>query len=142
MPRMYDFKCNKCKFELDGGSGGYIYATGDKGERIVCAHPGEASAVARVLGIKREDIPGFFPWLWDAKDATPKVRELIEKRVGFNSFCICLDCLFEFDLDMKKDEKKCPKCKSENIKPIFELANKPCPKCKKGKIKMIAGTIT
>lgn len=113
-----------------------MYVEDDGGRRIVCPHPGEGRTVAEVLG----------------DNAT---RELIEARIGFNSDCICLDCLEQFGLDIgddeqsksswrysygatrRKDQRRCPHCNSHDVKTVFELIGNPCPKCKKGVIEEI-----
>jgi len=117
--------------------------TGKDCLRVTCPHPDEHRTVARILG-----------------ESAPK--ELVKNRTGFNSYCICLDCLHQFEADLRdekvnewrfwygfpsfkeafrspkppemKDERKCPKCGSKNVKTVFELLWKPCPKCKEGMI--------
>lgn len=122
MPEVYHYLCSNCKIKLPRCYGYYLYVEDDSGKRIECYHPGEEITINSVLG----------------KNASEKLRE---ERVGFNSYCICLDCLkqFEADLDIKKngtskDPRECPKCKSSNISTLKELAGQQCPKCKKGKI--------
>jgi len=62
---------------------------------------------------------------------------------GSNSYCVCLDCLEQFEIDLKKDKRKCPKCKSTSIKTELELINNTCPKCKIGKvIRVVTGIVT
>jgi len=111
-----------------------MYVEDDKKKRIDCPHPLEFWMVAKVLG----------------ENAT---RDLIKARTGFNSYCLCLDCLHQFEADLgderanpwrkwygatrQKDERKCPQCKSTNILTVFELIGAPCPKCKDGVIEEI-----
>jgi|YNPMSStandDraft_1061717.scaffolds.fasta_scaffold47458_2 predicted RNA-binding Zn-ribbon protein involved in translation (DUF1610 family) len=134
MPPINHYKCNKCGFALPSGWGGYMYVEDDKKKRIVCPHPVEDWTVAEVLG-----------------DNAP--IDLIKARTGFNSYCLCLDCLHQFEADLgderanpwrgwygamrQKDERKCPQCKSTNIATVFELIGTPCPKCKDGLIEEI-----
>lgn len=129
MPPINHYKCNKCKFTLPSGWGGYMYVEDQKKRRVVCPHPCEQQTVLRVLG-------------GDASE------EVIKKRTGFNSDCVCLDCLNQFEADFsdengnpwrapywtkrKKDERICPKCGSDNVNTIWELIGSKCPKCKKG----------
>ncbi len=117
--------------------------TGKDYLRVTCPHPVEHETFARILG-----------------ERAPK--ELVKNRTGFNSYCICFDCLHQFEADLRdekvnewrfwygfpsfkeafrspkppkmKDERKCPKCGSKNVKTVFELFWKPCPKCKEGMI--------
>jgi hypothetical protein len=106
--------------------------------RIECPYHGK-NKIEQILG---RNIP-------------PEVRE---ERTGFNSYCVCLDCLHQFEADLRdekvnewrfwfwfpsfkeafrgtprmKDDRKCPECGSTNVKTEFELIGKPCPKCKEG----------
>lgn len=148
-----------------------MYVEDKKGKRIICPHPGEMGKVKSVLG----------------KNISEKV---FREKTGFNSYSICLDCLYQFEADLRdeknnpwrfyygnlyqqeaylntnhglswqflswadlddeksnpqrfvhdtkeKDRRECPKCKSQNVKTVFELIGKICPKCKKGIIKEI-----
>lgn len=130
MPPINKYNCNKCGYSLHGGWGGYMYVTDDSGKRIVCPHPAEKSTVYSILG----------------ENAS---REVIEERTGFNSYCVCLNCLNQFELDIgdyeiakswryyygairRRDERKCPHCKSSEVRTVFELIGEPCPKCKEG----------
>ncbi|RKY86052.1 hypothetical protein DRQ09_06535 [candidate division KSB1 bacterium] len=140
MPPIWLYKCSKCGFHISIGWGGTMYVEDDNGNRIECMHPGEMSTVVKVLG----------------KNLS---MELIRKRTGFNSDCICLDCLNFFKADFgdeianpwrfyygatnKKDKRECPGCKSQNVKTVFEMIGQICPKCKDGVIKIFeTGLIT
>ena len=116
----------------------------DKGERKACLHPGEQRDVVEVLG----------------KEAP---LDLIVEKTGFNSACVCLDCLYQFEADLGvfsgywspffmfnlgkskplyrskegKDKRECPKCKSKNVKTELELVGDTCPQCKEGVIEEI-----
>lgn len=134
MPPVKNYKCDKCGFSLPSGWGGFMYVTDPRGRKILCPHPGEAETVEMVLGpISLSD-------------------RAISERTGFNSNCICLNCLKQFDLDLgedywwftakaiarvRKDKRVCPKCKSQKVYSIREMIGKPCPKCKKGHIEEI-----
>ena len=135
MPPINDYKCNKCGYSLPSGWGGYMYIIDNSGKRIVCPHPEEMWTVFKVL---------------EENDS----MEVIEARTGFNSYCVCLICLRQFELDIGDDEKaeswryfyratigrderKCPYCKSPSVKTVFELIGEPCPKCKEGMIEEI-----
>ncbi|NLB70306.1 MAG: hypothetical protein GX804_11625 [Lentisphaerae bacterium] len=118
MPAINDYKCDNCGFCLPSGWGGYMYVIDDDGKRIVCPHPREFATVAEVLG----------------DDAPP---ELVELRTGFNSYCLCLECLKKVELDLDRDLRECPKCTSNNITSLSELVGHSCPKCKEGTIKEI-----
>ena len=122
MPEINEYKCSNCNIKLPRGWGYYLYVEDDSGKRITCGHPVEEIIINSFLG----------------EDASEKLRD---ERTGFNSYCICLDCLkqFEADLEIKKngtskDPRECPKCKSPNISTLKELVGQLCPKCKKGRI--------
>jgi len=115
-----------------------------RGKRICCPHPAERQKVYEVLG----------------KNASQK---LIEARTGYNSDCICQSCLKQFVLDIgddekaadswryhyrylglvehgfiiRRDERKCPYCKSKDVKTVMELVGQPCPKCNVGTVEQI-----
>lgn len=90
----------------------------EHGERIICPHPGELVTVARVLG----------------ENAS---QELIEARTGFHSDCVCADCLHQFQLDVRRDERKCQHCNSRNVHTAREMIGKVCPKCNEGTVEEI-----
>ena len=120
MPRVNDYKCKICGFEMPFGWGGHIYAENDQGQRIVCPHPIERYYIREVLG---ENV-------YDPVKKDYKYR----LRSGFNSHCLCLNCLNQFDLDVEKDDRKCPKCGSTEVHTELEMVGKKCPKCHKGTI--------
>lgn len=135
MPFVHKLGCDSCGFSLPEGWGGQMYVKNDAGEKIICPHPNESSLVSRVLGLKEEDV---FLWLSGKKEEIKDsdIVEVLEERTGFNSFCICLDCLHQFTLDLEKEERGCSECGSEDIKSEREMVDKPCPKCKKGIMKI------
>ena len=123
MPKINDYKCDECGYASRRGWGGFMYVIDRRGLRIPCPHPGEYDKVYKVLGKKASD-------------------ELIRERTGFNSDCVCLECLGQFFLDIKRDERKCPYCESTRIRTIRQLVDQICPKCKNGHIREIwTGTI-
>jgi len=85
MPGINEYKCNICGFSMPIGSGGYMYVEDNEGKRIPCPHPGEEFTVAQVLGEDKDNLS-----LW-------------EKRVGFNSICLCLKCHHWFDADLRDE---------------------------------------
>lgn len=113
MPPINAYRCDKCGFSLPSGWGRYMYVTDETGKRVICPHPNEFDTMRRVLGAEA-------PW------------ELIEQRRGFNSFCLCLDCLSVLEIDLKRDARACSKCKSNHVASLRELIGKLCPKCKNG----------
>lgn len=139
MPPINQYQCSKCRLTLPEGWGMYFYVEDDKGSRIVCPHPAEREVVVEVLG-------------------NGASLEAIRERTGFNSYCICLDCLYQFEADLgesgwspfehyigsykprlkqEKDKRECPKCKSKNVKTELELVGEVCPKCNQGVIEEI-----
>lgn len=135
MPQIFEFKCDQCDFGLPRGWGGVIYVKDNSGNKVICPHPAEVSTLARVLKI---DEKYTLAWILRAYDKIPEAeRKLIEDRVGFDSNCLCLDCLNQFRKDVEKEKKNCPGCSSENIKTEKEVIGQLCPKCKRGIIKTI-----
>lgn len=113
MPPISRFKCNKCDFEMPSGWGSYIYVVDALGKRVVCGHPGE--------GMKIQEITGL------------SVTEAEQKGlVGKSSYCICLNCLTQSELDLVKDPKTCKECGSDQIVSEKELVGRKCPKCQIG----------
>ncbi|MDP2946877.1 MAG: hypothetical protein Q8N88_02070 [Nanoarchaeota archaeon] len=136
MPNLYSSKCNKCDFKTSVSSGGYLYVRDRDGNKVVCPHPLEYHTIAEVLGISKDDA---FAWIQqEYGKISEETRKKIEDNIGMNFQHICLDCLAENFLDKKKDEIKCKKCSSVNLKYVADLVNKPCPKCKEGAIEMIS----
>lgn len=150
MPELNDYECNQCEFSMPSGSGGHLYVENSEGRRIVCGHPGEDSQIREILG--------HYP-----------TREELQAMTGFNSYCVCLDCLEQFKADYRdekvnenrfwnecpqfreglrgkpkmKDERICPSCQSNNVVTEFELVGKTCPKCKKGKFQeIVTGSVS
>lgn len=142
MPSISHFKCDRCRLKLPSGWGTYFYAEDNEGNRVPCPHPCE--------------------WLtWQQVLPKSTSQEQFQKRTGYNSFCICLDCSYQFEADfgedygtlpknsiwrrrgnlktnanmrVEKDKRVCPKCKSTNVKTELEMVGEMCPKCKKGSI--------
>ncbi|MHC1611591.1 MAG: hypothetical protein ACXQTW_08405 [Candidatus Methanospirareceae archaeon] len=172
MPKISNFKCNKCGFSLPSGWGGHMYVENEKGERIPCPHPTEWNIIMEVLKISTtdegDDVLGRLnKHIKILREGFPKeIEDLIKSRIGFNFDCVCLDCLNKFEADVgnaeiieslhkrcydlldgtfkryympakPKDDKRCSKCGSANIKTIFELVGQTCPKCKEGIIEEI-----
>jgi hypothetical protein len=115
MPEIYAYRCNICNFYFPCGWGGYMYVTDEKGKRIACYHPGELSTAYQVLGMDVSD-------------------EIFKARTGFNSYCVCLDCLKQFELDIRRDERRCSVCDSLNVKTAHEMIGETCPRCGKGTV--------
>ena len=132
MPTISDFRCNKCKFSLPSGWGGYTYVQDDNGERIICPHPAESQTIAEVLGLKENEI---FP------PGNEEIRMLLKERTGFASNCLCLNCLKTFELDLAKHERRCPECDSYNVRAALEMIGQKCPKCNWGYIAEIETSV-
>lgn len=90
-----------------------MYAINSKGQREVCPHPGELRIAQEITGM-----------LWEEAEA----RGL----VGTHTYCVCLDCLTQCEINMKKDAVECSSCGSKNIVSEIDLVGKKCPKCKVG----------
>jgi len=115
MPKIFEYRCDSCGFYLGTGWGEDMYVQDWNGKRIICPHPAEMKKVYEVLGA----------------DAS---QELIEARTGILTDCVCLDCLWKFNLDLGRDERKCPRCGSKRVETVLDMVGKKCPKCKTGTI--------
>ncbi len=163
MPPINQYKCSHCDFSMSSGWGGCMYVINEQGERITCSHPVENSIIMEVLGISREDIINEYletlsPFQRFKKKITQSypiflemdvlhgdgpIGKLVRKKTGFNSDCVCLNCLQIFPLDLKRDKKRCPTCKSGDICTTKELVGKICPSCHEGIFQEIdSGVIT
>ncbi len=117
-----------------------MYVKDDEDKKVICRHPVESYAIAKTLKISEHDARA---WLMGAYNKIPEriipeeTIKLINERTGFDSDCLCSDCLSQFRIDVKKEEKKCPRCSSLNVKTQEEMINQPCPKCKEGRIQAI-----
>ncbi|MFA5181455.1 MAG: hypothetical protein WC405_09070 [Syntrophales bacterium] len=174
MPPINIYKCSQCDIIFDEGWGGYRYVESDEGKRICCAHPGEDSQICAVLGIPHDEYYGNIFNQWDSFINPPKLawwwsrkrkvhfeeqraqmdefKSLIQSRAGYNSFCVCHDCLAHIELDLgdaeesdkswrkyyesllRKDERLCPHCGSRNVRTVMEMIGHICPHCKKGEV--------
>jgi hypothetical protein len=92
-----------------------MYVKNSRGEKVVCPHPAEMGVVYDVLG----------------KDAPD---ELIREMTGHNSYCLCLSCLSQCEMDVDKEPRSCPGCNSSQVRAVLELVDGKCPKCKAGTI--------
>ena len=112
---MYKYRCTHCELSFPWGWGSYMYVKNSRGEKVVCPHPAEMGAVYEALG----------------KDAPD---ELIREMTGHNSYCLCLSCLSQFEMDVDKEPRSCPSCHSNQVRAVLELVDGVCPKCKAGTI--------
>ncbi|MGA2258623.1 MAG: hypothetical protein ABSG53_28490, partial [Thermoguttaceae bacterium] len=96
MPRITLIKCDHCGLAFPEGWGSYEYVLNHNGKRILYPHPTEEGVIW--------EISGMDPWM--ARTAG---------RTGFSRFCMCFDCVEQIELDLDRDEKKCPKCGSLKV---------------------------
>lgn len=151
MPSISEYKCDMCEFFLPRGWGGYMYVIDKHGERIVCPHPLEYHVVERILKESNpEIIPEWKSHYWLTYGIRIKfrilkskilhqteplnIRKLIKERTGFDEYVVCHNCLDQFKLDLKRDQRICSRCDSTHISTAREIIGKPCPQCNKGKI--------
>lgn len=135
MPRINEYKCSSCDLRLPRGFGHCLYVEDDNGARVHAWHPVEWRVVQEVSGERSS------------------ILEVVRARTGFNSPCICLDCLHQFEADLGecghsplrlnlerdlsrpiRDRRQCPSCSSTNVKTELEMVGKPCPECEEGLI--------
>jgi hypothetical protein len=113
MPLISTIKCDRCDLALPTGSGGYVYALNTAGERIVCPHPIEWDTAKRVTGLD-----------WHAARS--------KGLIGHVSYCLCFACTHQFELDVNRDVKQCPHCKSLNVCTANASLGAQCPRCHEG----------
>ena len=106
-------KCRNCELKFKGRTCGYMYVRADDGKRICCPHPGEYSTVERVTGMDGDEARAI-------------------GRVGHISHCMCFQCLHQFELDLDRDMKQCPECKSLDVKSAYGALGCECPQCHTG----------
>jgi len=138
MPRVNEYKCSKCDLRLPRGFGYCLYVEDDNGARIRAWHPVERRIVQEVLGER-----------WS-------ILEVVRARTGFNSPCICLDCLHQFEADLGerghsplrlnlerdlprpiRDKRQCPSCNSKNVRTELEMVGQQRPECEEGMIEEV-----
>ena len=117
MPGIDRYGCDTCEFEFPTGWGGHLYAVSDTGERLTCGHPGEDEAIKRITGLD-----------FMAAEAAG--------RLGFAEYAVCVGCLHHFEVDTKRDERRCPDCNNCEIATAREAVGKPCPQCRSGIIEI------
>jgi hypothetical protein len=142
MPSVNVYKCNTCDLKFPVGWGGYIYVENDKGERVICMHPGEDHDIQNVLGVCYKSIglrvyneidvslKRTLKWWWSKK--RKDTCRLLHAKTGYMQDCLCLDCLQRLEIDLIKDQRVCNKCHSTNVKSLLELLGGTCPQCKEG----------
>lgn len=129
MPSISEYKCDRCRIKLPSGWGTYFYAEDNEGNRIPCPHPCE-----------------WLTWKQILPENTSEA--LFRQRTGYNSFCICLDCLYQFDADFGEDYYtpsrhrlgyKLTGERNSNYKNgkgrRVEKDKRECPKCKSNNVK-------
>ncbi len=125
---IYGYRCGSCGFILDESNGGYLYLQNDRGDRIPLKDHGEREIIAQMLRMEEESLRDC-EVLAASQGA---IIDLMEERVGYLSACVCIDCLAQFGLDLRKDALECPHCKSDHIRTLLEMSEKRCPKCQSG----------
>lgn len=154
MPKIDDYRCDRCGFSLPTGWGGTEYVIDELGERIVCPHPAEQAKAISVISKSIPDFPEqlrqtrtrFYrqhfqvqTWLARLQHRDPPVNPwtILDERMGFNSDVVCRHCLEQFELDVKRDSRNCPKCGGLDVRTVGELINGACPDCWLGVIRRI-----
>src|SRR5437763_5617790 len=101
MPIISRYSCNRCDFEMPTGWGSYMYAIDSEGKRVVCPHPGELCAAEQITGL-------------DYSQAR------LAGRIGYARDCVCLSCLHQFELDLDRDARVCPRCAAAQVSTMRE----------------------
>jgi hypothetical protein len=113
LPYLFEYRCYRCNLAYPTGWGGYRYYIRESGERVAVPHS-DPKIVYEVTGLT-------------ARHAQA------EGRAGFASYCLCFDCLAQFDLDVERDVKQCPRCSSLNVRTARGSVGALCPSCKVGR---------
>ncbi len=116
MPGIDKYGCDHCDLVMPEGWGGYTYVVASNGERVPCPHPGETMIFERVTGLSYSEA-------------------YASGLVGSARHCLCFDCTDQFDLDLDRDIKRCPKCSSLNVRSARGAIGSICPRCKQGHIR-------
>ncbi|MEN6616764.1 MAG: hypothetical protein ABFD12_09425 [Syntrophorhabdus sp.] len=125
------YRCEVCGFTLDDSHGGYLYLGNDRGDRVPLKEHGEREIIAQMLRMEEQSADEC-----EVVTASHEAMvDLIEERVGYMSSCLCMNCLHQFGLDLRKDPLECPRCKSDHVRTLLEMADKRCPKCQSGYLK-------
>jgi hypothetical protein len=117
MPWLFDYGCDHCRLAFPTGWGGYSYFTRESGERVPVPHA-DPKTVKAVTGLT-------------ARQAAAEGRQ------GFASHCLCFNCLAQFDVDVDRDVKQCPKCRSLIVRTARGSVGLLCPACKVGQFREI-----
>ncbi len=123
---VHGFRCPACGFTLDESNGGFLYIKNESGMRVPLKDKDERDALARIL------LNNEFSFCTDDVNLSQETIDILEERVGYMSACLCMDCLGQFGLDLRKDTIECPRCKSDQIKTFLAMLYKPCPRCRSG----------
>ena len=122
------FRCTICGFTLDESNGGYLYVKNDNGVKVPLKDRHEQEAIARIL-LNEE-----FSLCPDDENLSQETIDILEERVGYMSACLCMNCLDQFGLDLRKDEIECPRCQSDRVETFLAMLYKPCPRCQSGQL--------
>ncbi len=125
------FRCTACGFTLDASNGGFLYVKNVNGTRMPLKGKDEQEAIARILLNDEFSFQGDDPGQFD------KDIDIMEECVGYMSACLCMNCLDQFGLDLRKDTIECPGCRSDHVRTFLEITDKRCPKCQSGYLKTL-----
>lgn len=129
-------QCGQCGFHLPCRSWGFFYVADDDGNRILLEGDLESTIIADALGINEDDITGCV----FAPDRNESSVLLMQKRIGYCSFCFCRTCHERCALDEKRDAIRCPSCGSDDVATFIGLIRTACPKCGTGTLEECAAS--
>ena len=119
------FVCNKCGFFIDAWDDGNPYIKDPDGVYHYFHHPGMEFQAFRIV----QEIVGHKP-------TQDEVDYWIREHGGNRSDVICLECGHKFMTDLKREDGKCPECRSAHVVKLNHLKGQRCPKCKAGKFEI------
>ena len=95
--RIVDYCCPLCRFQIGRGWGGCLYIEDEQGVRVNCPHPSEDAAIRDV--VRRDSRLRVGNGEWWEPDKVCEVASVVYARLGFESDCVCGDCLHVFRAD-------------------------------------------
>lgn len=119
MPKISRFYCPECDFEMPRGWGTYAYVVDNDGKKVVAPHPCEWLVACNVIGCTNKEL---------------NENEEYQSRCGVMHHVVCIDCVHQFALDLKRHLRVCPECGSNSVYTCREMVGRLCPQCGKAQV--------
>ncbi len=116
-------RCPACGFEIEAWDDGHPYIRDDRGRARFYYHPCETEVRQKILSVCE----------W-AHDKSPEdLSALLEKKSGNMTEFLCLGCCRRFKCDEDRQQPRCRKRGSKDVRDVMLLGGCACPKCGKGR---------